>query len=501
MQRAREVPTTSQGDWFGATSKAHQQFWVWSIPSRRLRAWIWVYVTAVGLVVVALSVTSGLTSSREDVLNPSAATNLSYWSASSDAGEMSLSRVTVQHGPGGVSTAVEVRREGGEGNWAFALCGLRRPEAFISRGQTYRMRVYVRDVNASGRSVGLVLASGNFDHRPTDESQWSGYTDDAWHVLERTFVATADAGSDTELYLSLPPDGPLRFQFTRASVTRVLSTTPPAAPSDKPSTVLSFDGPAGTSPDHRFWSHEVGGNGWGSDELQTYTASTANSELNGHGVLVLTARRQDATGPDGIRRHYTSARVTTAGRLEVQPGSYVEASIRAATGEGIRPAFWLAGADVDQVGWPACGELDVMEATQESAAMVRQSIHVSRLSDPDQDAPYGEHARGGFTPLAEPRDASTHLYGVYFDDNLVQFYVDRKPTLSLTRQEALERDRAWPFGKPQSVILSLAVGDDRGTTHFPVHMEVSKVEVWRGGVPPPPPTVLPRTPSPSSPPR
>ena len=77
----------------------------------------------------------------------------------------------------------------------------------------------------------------------------------------------------------------------------------------------------------------MGGGGWGNDELQTYTSSSRNASVDGEGRLTITARREDAVGPDGIAQSYTSARLNTEGKFEVSPGTYVEAPILAPVGD------------------------------------------------------------------------------------------------------------------------------------------------------------------------
>jgi Glycosyl hydrolases family 16 len=455
-------------------------------PRRPARYWsrwrgqaVWLVAVMVG---VAGLVLLRLPSAGEGVLNSSAAVDLSGWRAASDAGPVTLTRASISDGPSGVSTAVDIRRTGGVGKWAMVLAELRTPETFFQEGHTYRMQAYVRDLRASRESTGILLANSNFSHRPTESSQYGRYTDDSWHLLQRTFVATHPARSDTALYFDLPTAGPLRWQITLASVREVKLPAPRRVSGD-PSTVLSFEGEEGAAPDGRIWTQEVGGHGWGNEELQTYTKSTSNAYLDGQGALVLTARRQDATGPDGIPRRYTSARLSTMDKFAVPPGSYIEAPIRVPTGRGVRPAFWLLGANFSDVGWPASGELDIMEAIQRDASLVRQTMHFPWADDLSKDAPYGEYAPGGYTSLGGPRDAANHRYGVYFDDEVVQFYVDRKPRLRLTKQEAFERNRTWPFGQPQHVVLNIAVGGNPDDTQFPVSMEVGEISIWHGGVP------------------
>ena len=440
------------------------------------------YAAVVVVVLVILGVTRAQHSVDEAVYNSSAVANVSDWQALSDGNVLRLSRVRVD-GPGGRSTAVQVVRHGGRhGTWAIALARLRDPEHFLVKGRTYRMRAYIRDVDASDRGIGLVLANEHFSHQPTRAGQYGHFTDDSWHLLQRTFEASDDAAPDTQLYFELPPQGPLRVQITGASVQRVALPRPHPI-IGPPEKVLSFAGSRGSSPDHQMWSHDVGGNGWGNDELQTYTPGTRNARLDGKGHLVITARREEATGVDGIHRHFTSARLTTLGKFSVRPGSYVEATIRAPLNPNVRPAFWLLGKEAPRVGWPQAGELDVFEATRESNALVRQGIHVSDASEPTRDAPYGEFAPGGFTMLPHSTVGDTHTYGVYFDDHLVQFYVDGKPRLMLTRAEAFESERAWPFDKPQAIVLSLAVSADASHAPLKARMEISSISIWTGGVP------------------
>src|SRR5262249_21216572 len=121
-----------------------------------------------------------------------------------------------------------------------------------------------------------------------------------------------------------------------------------------------FDGPAGSAPDQTKWNYDTGGGGWGNNELETYTSRTPNAFLDGEGQLVIKAVKETFTGADGIRRDYTSARLLTRGKFTQRYGRF-EARIKLPFGQGIWPAFWMLGANIDQVGWPMCGEMDIME--------------------------------------------------------------------------------------------------------------------------------------------
>ena len=122
-----------------------------------------------------------------------------------------------------------------------------------------------------------------------------------------------------------------------------------------------FNGAAGTSPSGSNWTAEQGGNGWGNNELQSYTNRPQNVSHDGAGNLAITARKETYTGPDGNTRGYTSARIHTKGKFSFTYGR-LEARIRIPAGQGLWPAFWGLGDDVWDVGWPNCGEIDVMEA-------------------------------------------------------------------------------------------------------------------------------------------
>lgn len=423
-------------------------------------------------------------SAGEGVLNGAAAEDLSGWRTASDTAPVTLTRVPVTDGPSGVSTALDIRRPAGRGRWAMVLADLRTPETFFKVGRTYRMQAFVRDMNASGQSIGLLLADANYLNRPTESSRYERYGDASWHLLTRTFVCTKPGSADTALYFELPPSGALHWQVTAASVREVPPVRPPRVRGPATRT-LSFTGPAGTPPDPQVWNYEVGGHGWGNKELQTYTSSVANASVDGNGNLVITARREDARGSDGITRHYSSARITTQAKIQVRPGSYVEASIRLPVGAGIWPAFWLLGSNISKVGWPACGELDVVEVIGANPDVAHSGMHMAAQSNSDTDAPYHGGSDGGTVNLGHPLDSRAHLYGVYFDQTMVRFYVDRKEHMTFNREDAEVSGRTWPFGSPLFLLLNVAVGGtgDPSATSFPKSMTVSGISIWEGGTP------------------
>lgn len=243
-----------------------------------------------------------------------------------------------------------------------------------------------------------------------------------------------------------------------------------------------FDGPAGASPDPAFWEYDTGGSGWGNDELQFYTARPENVSLDGDGFLVLTARKEAYQG-----RAYTSARINTRGKFEQGLGRW-EARIRVPSGMGIWPAFWLLGASFPQVGWPTCGEIDVMEVRGQAPAVVNGTLHApgysggGALTSQTTCQVPPACASPPCTPLC-PFDQDFHVYAVEVEANRIRFEVDGA-VYHEVRQELLPLGSSWPFGAPFFPILNVAVGGGYVgapdvTTVFPQTMVVDYVRYYR----------------------
>jgi beta-glucanase (GH16 family) len=245
-----------------------------------------------------------------------------------------------------------------------------------------------------------------------------------------------------------------------------------AAPSPSASLVLvaadEFDGVAGASPDPAFWSFELGGGGFGNKELEWNTRE--NAALDGQGHLVITARREDHEG-----RAYTSARLTTRARRELSYGR-VEARMTLPRGQGLWPAFWLLGASVDQVGWPACGEVDVMESRGAQPDLVYGSLHGPGYSAGDALS-FGAPAGSG---LAD----GMHVYAAEWDPDEIRWSLDGV-VYGRARATRLRRDQPWVLdGRAFFVMLDLAVGGTYGgppdaTTPFPQALVVDHVRLYQ----------------------
>ncbi|MCI4658140.1 glycoside hydrolase family 16 protein [Cryobacterium zhongshanensis] len=217
----------------------------------------------------------------------------------------------------------------------------------------------------------------------------------------------------------------------------------------EPLTVWSdeFDGPAGSLPNPANWTFQLGAGGWGNHELQTYTDT--NARLDGDSHLLITAAI--GTDADG-RPTYTSSRLTTAGKVTVQYGT-LEARIRLPDGRGLLPAFWLLGDTVDTVGWPAAGEIDVVETPGSTA---RSAHHLHAAATTDRSADRSLSADVAHSPALS---GDFHLYSVEREPGRVTIRVDGRAVLSATPDTA-PADLAWAFDGPFQVLLDVAIGGD-----------------------------------------
>jgi beta-glucanase (GH16 family) len=234
-----------------------------------------------------------------------------------------------------------------------------------------------------------------------------------------------------------------------------------------------FKGSKGSAPDSSKWTLETGGDGGGNHELEYYTNRPQNVHIE-NGSLIITALKEDYTGKDGVTRHYTSARMMTAGKFEQQYGRF-EARIKIPYGQGMWPAFWMLGNNSGTAEWPACGEIDIMENIGKEPAIVHGTIHGPGYS--------GAAGIGSPFSIARGRFADDyHLYAVEWEPNVIRFYVDGN--LYATQAPAdLPRGAKWVYDHPFFVILNLAVGGDwpgapDKTTSFPQTMLVDYVRVY-----------------------
>jgi len=235
-----------------------------------------------------------------------------------------------------------------------------------------------------------------------------------------------------------------------------------------------FNGPAGSAPSASKWRHDVGAYGAPDDELETYTDSLANASLDGNGNLAIVARRQTLTGPDGLTRNYTSARLETLGLFSVKYG-LIEARMKVPAGTGLWSAFWMLGDDITSVGWPASGEIDVTEVLGQDPFTYRTTIH-------------GPGGRSGYSlgqnlKVSSSLASQFNIYGVSWKPNSITFLFNGTPWATVTSSD-LASGQTWVFNKPFHLVLNLAVGGDYpgppdSSTQFPATLLVNWVRVYQ----------------------
>ena len=239
-----------------------------------------------------------------------------------------------------------------------------------------------------------------------------------------------------------------------------------------------FDGPAGASFDRAKWVADTGGHGFGNKERQFYTTRAENVALDGAGHLVITARAEPPThtyscwyGPC----RYTSARLKTKGLFAQTYGRF-EARLRIPRGQGIWPAFWMLGADIDAVGWPASGEIDIMENIGREPAIVHGTLHGPGYSGAGGISRADTLASGAYAD-------DFHVFAVSWRPGEIRWYVDGRLVYRLAPSD-LPSGAKWVFDHPHFMLLNLAVGgewpgDPDATTTFPQTLVVDWVRVYR----------------------
>ena len=248
-------------------------------------------------------------------------------------------------------------------------------------------------------------------------------------------------------------------------------TGSPSAPAGALLWSDEFDGAAGLSPDTTKWTYDVG-TGWGNNQLEYDTARPANVSLDGQGHLAMTARQESYLG-----QSYTSGRITTRGIFGQTKGRF-EARMQLPVGRGLWPAFWLLGADISSVGWPACGEIDIMEYRGQERATVHGSLHGPGYSGGSAITQAFTLASGGFND-------GFHVFAVDWDTGKISYEVDGVTYETITPAN-LPTGTSWVFDHPFNIILDLAVGGNYvgspdASTSFPQTLLVDYVRVYKVG--------------------
>ncbi len=237
-----------------------------------------------------------------------------------------------------------------------------------------------------------------------------------------------------------------------------------------------FDGDA---IDDQKWNKLLWRPGWVNNELQAYTDRDTNVFVQ-DGNLVIQALIEpgffgtDYTGTS-YTADYTSGRLNTAGKGEWTYGRF-DTRAKLPKGIGSWPAIWMLGSNISAVGWPHCGEIDIMEHVGFDEGNIHASIHTTDYNHVNGTQKSGQV----IIPTATD---SFHVYSLEWDSTYIRYLVDDEPYFFIYNDSNGDEDK-WPFNKPQYIILNLAVGGDWGGAEgidpsvFPMEMKVDYVRVF-----------------------
>ncbi|MBP6072360.1 MAG: glycoside hydrolase family 16 protein [Flavobacterium sp.] len=214
------------------------------------------------------------------------------------------------------------------------------------------------------------------------------------------------------------------------------------------------------------WNYELGDGcpsicGWGNNEKQSYTNS---NHTVSNGMLTIEIKKEN--------ENYTSTRITTAKKKEFQYGR-IEARAKIPVGKGIWPAFWMLGSNIKEIGWPKCGEIDILEYVGREPHMAYTSLHT-------QDS-HGNTINTKKTTISNIEEGF-HLYAIDWTKDKIVFLIDDKEVY--TFQPAPKNENTWPFNQPFYIIVNAAVGGNFGgheidDTIFPQKFEIDYIRVYQ----------------------
>ena len=223
-------------------------------------------------------------------------------------------------------------------------------------------------------------------------------------------------------------------------------------------------------PDESKWNYDVGGGGWGNQELQYYTSKRLQNARVEDGKLIITAIREVYSDMD-----YTSARLVTKYKGDWLYGK-IEISASLPAGRGTWPAIWMLPTDWEYGGWPASGEIDIMEHVGYDEGVVHGTIHTEAYN----------HTIGtqvGDTIHINDAMSAFHVYSIEWTPTKIDFFTDGVKYFTFNKNS--DDYKKWPFNKRFHLLLNIAVGGSWGGAQgvdvdaFPTQMEIEYVRVYQ----------------------
>ena len=223
------------------------------------------------------------------------------------------------------------------------------------------------------------------------------------------------------------------------------------------------------------WSYEIGGHGWGNNELQFYTDNDSTAFIE-DGNLVLRAKVvPQGTGSSNNLRYFTSARLRTSGKGDWRYGR-IEVKAKLALGQGIWPAIWMLPTDWMYGGWPQSGEIDIMEHVGYDPGHVHGSIHTESYNHKTNTQ------KGGSLKL-DNIDTAFYVYAIEWFEDRIDFFINDDKYYSF-QNDNNNNFKTWPFNQRFHLLINIAVGGDwpgspDETTSFPTEMKIDYVRVYQ----------------------
>jgi hypothetical protein len=226
---------------------------------------------------------------------------------------------------------------------------------------------------------------------------------------------------------------------------------------------------SGTSLDLTSWGFDVGGGGWGNNELQYYTENRPENVFLNNGNLVIQAKKESFSG-----REYTSSRLITKNKRTFTFGR-VDIRAKLPKGKGVWPALWMLGTKIDQVSWPNCGEIDIMEVIGSIPNRVHGTVHYG-----PQGAGSTQKTGTYTLPTGDFSD-KFHVFSLNWTADNMEFLMDDIVYFRTNRSQV---GSIYPFNEPFFFIFNVAVGGNwpgapDATTVFPQQMVVDYVRVFK----------------------
>jgi beta-glucanase (GH16 family) len=221
-------------------------------------------------------------------------------------------------------------------------------------------------------------------------------------------------------------------------------------------------------PDTSKWDYEVGN--LRNDELQYYTAARISNARAEGGLLILETRREFYKGCD-----FTSASLITKNRANWVYGR-IEVRAKLPAGRGIWPAIWMLGANIDEVGWPACGEIDIMENVGFNPDMIHANVHTRAYNHT------AGNNKGAQIFVHKPYE-DFHVYAIEWFEDRIDFFVDAGKYFTYKNDHT--GWKTWPFDGKHYLIINTAVGGSWGGRHgvdhavFPQRFYIDYVRVYQ----------------------